>query len=452
MNSKEIEKVVFAHKPVLKSLIEENGQLSILDYFQKTSSKSETVTERKKELIETIKEKVLKLLGQETAKSVAEELEINYFCSTADHHQPLVHPFFSNANLVQSLTNEEKGLKNILVLACSNISLNNSSYPRGIFFHDQNLKEIRLPFFSLKHRHHPVFKLKAYKKNDLKKIPNELESIYFDPTTLKSKTYSDQITQTNFKLWKKVPGLAETNLIYLSQEEIVTDLILAHHLEKPTIIHQILFNSEFQNLFLKNFDGAIGAFSTKNKRGTFLFWGLKNNQRISLELEKNCLVSKKDHFSLKLTRDSIKNALLKKEIFPSMALSFIVLSFYYGLPCGGGFSQINYLGEIKNAYLKLLKEMGGFEKEMAQTKKIPTNIFRGEFVLATLGKKQKAVPATLIDLILHQDQTTTKKLAHLAKKITLKKAIDPMMPEFYKIITGHQAKKVPIKTPPLIHV
>jgi len=453
MKLKKIEKVVFEHKPVLKSLLKENGSLSIFQYFARSSPKTDTSNKRRKELIDAITDKTQKLLGQEIAESVSKELKTNYFVSTADHHQPLCHPFFSNANLVQSLANQKRKLKNILILACSNISINNSSYPRGIFFHDQNLKEIRLPFFSLKHRHHPVFGLKAYKKDNLKKIPENLKEIYLDRETLNLKTYSDQITQTNFGLWKKVPGQSDANLIYLNQEEIVLDLILKHHLAKPTVINQLIFNPDFHQAFLINFDNIIGAFSTKNQKGTFLFWGLKNSRRISLTLNKENLVSKENNYSLPLKIESIKKALKKKELIPSMALSFIVLSFYYGLPCGGGFSQINYLDEIKTAYLKLLKEMGGFEKEITQTKKVITNIFRGEFIFASLANKQKIVPATLLDLILHQDPNTSKKLASLAQKITLKEAVSPMMSEFYKIITGHQLKKVTeIKTPPLLNV
>lgn len=428
MTQKEIERIVFDHRPVLKTLLDENGSLSIHDYYKKEIPSFQTREDRKKELIATIGQKVADILGEETAESVASDLFKNYFCSTADHHQPLTHPFFSNANLAQSIANRRKGLKNILVLACSNVSLNNSSYPRGIFYHDRNLKEVRLPFFSLKNRHHPVFKLPTYKKEGLKKIPGEIKDVFLNEKVLASKTYSDQITQINFALWKKVPGECDANLIYLNQEEIVSNLILNHHLSEPTLINQLLINPSFQKSFAKNFENILGAFSTENRKGTFLFWGLKDGQRVSLSAENSSFSSD----------SSLRKALQNREIFPSMALSFIVLSFYYGLPCGGGFSQINYLTEMKTAYLKLLAETNSPKEEIAAVEKTPTDIFRGEFIFTLIKNWQNTLPATLIDLILYPKPDTAQTIDDLAKGVKLENAVSYMFPEFYKIITGQK--------------
>ncbi len=443
MTLEEIRQVVFQAKPALKTLIETDGSLSIYDYFQKDIPSPKVDIERQKQLISAIESKISKLIDEKTAESLAAEMFKNYFISTADHHQPPTHPFFSNANLVQSLTNQSKGLKNILVLACSNISLNNSSYPRGLSFHDENLKEIRLPFFSLKNRHHPVFELPPYQKENLKKIPDEIKEIYANEKILSAKTYSDQITQTNYALWKKVPGECDTNLIYLNQEEIVSDLILSHHLDQPTLINQLLTNPDFQKSFAKNFENILGAFSPQNHKGTFLFWGLKNGRRISLSPQDPI-------FSSTL---SLKNALQNREIFPSMALSFIVLSFYYHIPCGGGFSQVNYLTEMKTAYLKLLAETNSSNEEIMAIEKIPTNIFRGEFIFTLIKNWKSALPATLLDLILYQKSDTSKIIDDLAKGVKLENAITYMLPEFYKIITGQKVSlESPVQIPYAINV
>ncbi len=451
MTLSEIRKTVWKHKPVLKILIQNKGHLSISKYYRENHPVPKNKT-RQQELISVIKEKVTSLINKEVSKTVEKELRKNFFASTADHHQPLCHPFFLNSNLVQSYANSEKGLKNILILACSDISLNNSSYPRGIFFHDKELNEVRLPFFSLKYRHRPIFGLQSYQKERLETIPETLKPIFLNKRVTNSKTYSDQITIINFELWRRIPGEHETNLIYLNQEEIVSSLIRKYHLKEPTVINQIIFNPTFRRLFLKHFKNIIGAFNTKHQKGTFLFWGLKDGKRISLTLEGEKLTSK-DGFNLLLEPRSTRTSITKGEIIPSMALSFITLSFYYGLPCGGGFSQVNYLEEMKVAYLKMLNETGKFKKEIDQTKKIPTNIFRGEFVLASLSNRKKQVPATTIDLILHAHKDTPKKIRVASKQVHLKAAVDQMMPEFYKIITGKKAKfDVKSSIPPSLYV
>ena len=55
--------------------------------------------------------------------------------------------------------------------------------------------------------------------------------------------------------------------------------------------------------------------------------------------------------------EALAAALRKRELMPTMALCFIVLSFYYGLRCGGGFLQPNYLTQLKEAYARFLTEI-----------------------------------------------------------------------------------------------
>lgn len=458
MKLQDIQKLVFEYKPVLKTLIQKQGDLSLKKYFNKVQPIN-VPRQRQEELIQVLREKTAEVIGQAEAKSLGQELKNNYFAGTADHHGPIGHPFFLNSNLVQTIINQENGLKNTLVLACSSISLNNSSYPRGVFFHDEKLEEKRLPFFSLSQKQKSIFNLEAYKKNTIenlarrvnnKKVKMVLNKIYLRKDVLKLSGFSDQITKTNFELWREFFG-SDSNLIYLNLEEITNQLILKHHLEKETIINKIIFDPQFQDLFSKNFDGIEGAFSSNKPKGTFLFWGLRQGKRLHLKKQGGRLMSLDGTYSLGLNKEALRKAMAKKEIMPSMALAFTVVSFYYGLTCAGGFSQINYLEEMKKAYLKILERFD--KKEKKWVKKIPTNIFRGEFNLVYLALKKKMIPGSFLDLLIYGGSETKKDLMGLTGKIKLGEAINEMMPDFYKIITGKTVKlNQSSKTKPIIHV
>ena len=132
---------------------------------------------------------------------------------------------------------------------------------------------------------------------------------------------------------------------------------------------------------------------------------------------------------------------------PSMALSFIVLSFYYGLTCGGGFLQVNYLSEMKEAYLKLLKNTGNVE-EVPHIEKIITDYFCGEFTSAMMSNRKRIAKASSIDLILYGNKGTGIQLQELVGVCTLGEAIDQMMPTFYQIIYGRDSAVPP---PPSRH-
>jgi D-alanine-D-alanine ligase-like ATP-grasp enzyme len=125
-----------------------------------------------------------------------------------------------------------------------------------------------------------------------------------------------------------------------------------------------------------------------------------------------------------------------------MLLSFIVMSFYYGLTCFGGFSQIAYLPEMQKAYLSFLDELEIFdalgkkfawqeEKNIAAA--VDTDRFCSDIVFNYVSKK----PATIVDLIKPgRPEEIWLKVLNRAKRITLKQAIMPMFPEFYKILYG----------------
>jgi len=59
-------------------------------------------------------------------------------------------------------------------------------------------------------------------------------------------------------------------------------------------------------------------------------------------------------YQIAFTSESIKNALEKKQLIPSLFMSFAVVSFARGYKCYGGFMQVDYLTEMRNGIARAL--------------------------------------------------------------------------------------------------
>lgn len=463
-----LKEAVLSKRPVLKEILERHGDKNLFQYALEYISVNipPAIKERQEEFLGTLKQEVSRLLGDEVGESVANQLREYYFVSTADHHGPLTSPFFLSGNLLMSAPYKDlkdPKLQNVIALACANVSLNNSSFPRGLLFHSYANGKTdlhRLSFLPSNSHSSTVYNYRPYNEADLKKMKtllNEkvngglvkkteqdqlvqlLDEVYASPKALAAKNYSDQVTITNFDLWKRYFAKCKhkhtpPNLVYLEQETLVVRLLIDHHLYRDTVVQRILFNPSYFASIAKYFENIMGAFCREHNYGTYFFWYIpeKNDRRIQLWLENDKLVAEGGGFEMPLTPEAIQKALDEKKIMPSMLTIFLVLSFYYGVKCLGGFSQVNYLTEMKNAYIKMNADLGNYRSiEMcarAQTKELC------EFTTAFLQTPEGTIPATGLDLILHGDENTWDFFVDESKQITLGEAFSPLYPEFYRII------------------
>lgn len=459
---------VYARRPVLHEIVQKRGSKKLYEYATEYADVNinQPILRRQDQFLGTFKKEVERNLGAEVAESAVRQLKKYYFVSTADHHGPICHPFFLNANLISSVPNldhHDPDLQNVIVLSCANVSLNNSSFPRGLLFHSTvrgETKMHRLAFSTCTSRLSPVFNFPAsttadmdrvqknisekvrkgeVRREDGDKISALIDEIYRTPEVLTAPSYSDQITRSNFHLWKKFfsPNHATPpNLIYVELETLVSRLLIEHHLGTETTISHLLFHPDYTPLIEKYFDGIMGAFSVGEKYGTYMFWALPKDAKYRIQLWKRGdeLVSDDGSYRVKLTPDSIRAALERKELIPSMLISYILLSFYYGIKCLGGFSQVNYLTFMKNAYIKMQADLGEYENievcARSQTKELG-----GDVSIAFISDSHgKLIPATGLDLILYGTENTWRVLVEQSKLISIEEALNPLMPDFYRII------------------
>jgi hypothetical protein len=332
MTTQEMIKTIFAHKPVFGQILQEQGDQPLIEYYKTHRYRPVDLPPgRQEELLSTIRDITTRLLGAEVAASVTHQLKKNYLVSTAGHHDTLTHPLFINHVLTQAYAGMNNDEKNVIILSCGGISINNSSFPRGFLLHDNQGREERLHLLSLKNHHHPVYGRAAYQPEALRTIFEELaesslssaqrshlktliESAYGNPETLNLPLLSDQLTKGVFSFWKQVPGLAKSNVVSLEQESIVAELLIKYHLKQPTIVSDVLFNKKIRDSFLQNFDGITGAFDSKINKGTELFWAVTPKTRVALKIKEDALVSEQYKLTIPLTPKAIAEGLSNKTL------------------------------------------------------------------------------------------------------------------------------------------
>lgn len=447
---------VFSQRPVLKTLIEKHGNETLHTYASNYAKETIYPEDRRNQIISIIECEVERLFGTHTANRVREQLAHEYLVNTADHVGPVTHSWFvsTSALIGTSLSNASSS---IITLACSNVSLNNISFPRGVLFHTakgQHMAEQRLSFLPSDSHAASVYGFRPYTTDEIKKVKKLLrekvragdvtdivaakltlliDEVYGTDTALSQSSYADQISITNKVLWERMfQDEHVPELLYIEQEKIVAVALTQHHMDSQSVISKILFDPKYTTCALEHFDAVPSCYSLTEHKGTFLFWGVsdQNNYRVSLWYHEGTLRSADGTVTIPLTPQAITTAIREKKIVPSLLLTFMLLSFHYGLNCIGGFNQINYVTAMKNAYLKFLSEMHEDQERIlvASTTTDNTN----DVTLGYIGDGVGLTPATGIDFYLYGLGTTWKQLDADVNTFTLADALLPGMPTFYR--------------------
>ncbi len=443
-----LKKAVFSKRPVLEQIFREHGNENLLEYKKNYKNNETAVNQQEKnELINEIRIYAESLYGPDISESVAKQLDKYYYVSTTDHHGPISHPFFVHADILGSLkTHDEPMHNNFIVLACGNVSLNNSSQPKKILFHANGRME-NINFFPSRYNKYPVLSMRALDKNDLASINAGIENKYWarpkikngllafmnkfyaSDRILKLKDYSQQMSAANFEIWKNIfPDKQLNNLIYLQLETLTINLLRKHHIHKKTNVHEFIFNPEILDQIEILADKIPGAFSKQENKGTFLFWYLPENGRTRTPLMRkgNELISKDGSYRMRLTPEDVEKAAANNTLIPSNMLSMAILSCYYEIKCLGGFSQSSYLASIQKIWDQIFMH--------SRHRITRTDSLCGDFAIGALCTQNEMAAATALDFILYADGQSYDNFIKTAGKITLEESMLPMMPELYKIL------------------
>lgn len=427
-------------RPELKKIMEQEGQSTLTQYVESSYRTVQSIDfsyfdKRFQEFSQTYARLLTPILGECIMKDSLETLEVNRLVSTADHQGIITHPFFLSTTYARSLYAMEHNQKSVVTFPCAGISLSNSSFPRGLAYHDDHevLQKIYFKSLALKT---PLCGLEPVEEDVRQKIIDGLFIAPLEKTKrqklvsfmkdklltqefFKLNDYDSQCTFGSHKLWKEIQPFKGIDLIYLSQEKLTSALLCDHHMKKGTPIYELLFTEKGQRLFLEHFNGIQGAFNQEASIGTELFWGIHDGKRVALKISNGSLVHNQSGFSISLDPQSIVEVINSKKIYPSMALCFIVLSFYYGFVCGGGFSQVNYLKEMKEAWMCVLKALTE-DAESLTVEKIPTNVLLGDYATLELSSKERGQFLHALDLVFcndHLNNTSKFRIKKLSNDI-----------------------------------
>jgi hypothetical protein len=454
-------------RPVLGEIMHKKGDKSLFDYALDFYDVNPTpvLDARKDELLQVAEEILTERLGAKVAKEVREQLKRLPLVSTSDHHGPVVSTFFVNSNIMMGLhhgSSPEKDYKYLIAFSFATVSLNNVSYPRGVLFYgneDRSDSLIRLSLMTDKEKMGAAYHMRAYGAEDVVRarqvlkdrvksgqVSEEkagrvnaiLDRYFASELVLSSKNFCEQATRINYELW---PALFPTSkkpvprLIYLDIETLITRLLVEVHLKNPqSLIYRMLFETRFQEAILKHFEGIPGGFSVEKDWGTYLFWGLdEKNHRSRLRLKDGKLTSDNDQWVFDFTPEGVAQALKEEKIFPAMLLCYLIVAFYYGFKCLGGFSQVSDLTHTKEAWMNMLRELGE-EAEAEAAVPVQTKELNDGLTLAYLRTQEgNFIPANALDLILQGD-TSLEDFVAVSKSFTFKEMMNPLVVEIYKVL------------------
>lgn len=447
---------VYAERPILRTLIAQHGTRTLHEYASQYVADTGYPAARRDEIIGVIARETERLFGTELSRTISEQLNREYIVNTADHVGPVTHSWFVSTSALIGATLSQ-GSRAIITLACSNVSLNNTSFPRGVLFHTQKgseIREQRLSFLPSDSHAASVYGFRAYTRDEIHKIHKLLrekvrardvpqsvadklvtliDTVYGTESALSQASFADQVSTTNRTLWQHMFSNEQVpELVYLEQERIVIDALTRFHLTGRSVVSKILFNPEYTALAASHFDGVPSAYVLSEKKGTFLFWGASKDTsyRVSLWYKDGALESSDGTVRIPLTPESITRALNDKRIVPSLLLTFILLSFHYGLNCLGGFNQIHYVTAMKAAYLSFLSARGETDEYTLATCAVTDNT--NDVTLGYVRDGAALIPADGLDFYLYGTGTAWAHLVSDVHTLTLRDAFFPGMPAFYR--------------------
>lgn len=472
-----IKEAIWKRRPILGKIMRSHGNDKLYNYARGfiDINKTPVLDARKHELIDVAEDLIARRLGSEVGEKVARQLVKFPLVSTADHHGPIDHPLWVNANIISALPqleNNDPDNKYLIVFSFSSVSVNNHTFPRGMLFHggdNCNGELIRLPILPDRDKMGIVYAMRGMTRDDIEKAKatvlnkerdgaispgrgtriNSIIDTYFgNSDVLGATSLAEQITKINYHLWphlfhppegthREDQGARIPELIYLEIETLVTQLLLRYHLSHPdSLIYKFLFDPAYQERIAVLFSNIPGAFSNEHNWGTYLFWAIDDKMhRVRMFLDNRILHSTYGRHVCDMTPEGIRAALLNKEIFPSMALCYLVVSLYYGMKCLGGFCQVHDLTMTKMAWQQLLAEMDEMDEADA-INPVQTKELGGDgMVLSYLPNEQEElVGATGIDMLLEKPDTSLEWYVELSKRVTLNEMMTPILPEIYAVL------------------
>ena len=349
------------------------------------------------DLLAAVEDYFTPFFGAETARECAEVLRRSRCMTTANHHHPAFEYMTVQDTILcdQWLRLQGETGEVVPVVACANLSLTSTLYPRGMVVYDCTLPEgrLRLPLYSWKLRRPCVAAIGGIVPemvdNVLKRLPQEVRQgsitarmgdtlerfcreVLLSEEVQRYDTLREQTTVINDMISQRYFTDRRPRYIWMPMETITARLLARDLRREGGILHQMLFREGLRTALLRELDGVAGCWEG-NTGGTHFFWGLDSRGirfplRLWEEAGRTVLAgcsSLGEDVRVPFTPRALAEGMREQTLLPGMFLCFLEMHFLRDFTVFGGYYQPTYLAQMRRGMVQAMRELGGFDEEAA---------------------------------------------------------------------------------------
>lgn len=397
------------------------------------------------ELTEIIKEYICVRSGKTIAEKAVLPLKSNTLMM-ADHYGGIYSTQSFQGDLLYIKGLKEMGLVTevIPVLACGQVPLDNSTFPRGMIYYEGDGMPLRLPVMTTKHRASAAGAAPGFNDGDVEKFIKRIkkdvkgknrealvqlaEEIYKNDTVLNEKDFKSQMYYVSKDVMERC--LDGETVIYVDFEEVFGKLFLKD-IERPnSLCYRILYDELFLKT-LKEEMPDISLFVGLDKKGKKFYLSLDSDGFLRGKTRNN------EEIIYKTEPEIIQNLIKEKKVYVSVYACAVMSAFQRGMMLFGGIFQSVYLEEWKKKTIKALKN-AGCEKEADRINTVAGNGYMSGPIFALTNGGGGFVNAGPLEMILHNK--TFKDIEHLVNETSIYDGHMMGMYEFYNDLTTADKK------------
>ena len=383
--------------PAAAELLARHGDKTLRAYLGQLRHRPSPDILPSEDLLEAVQDYFTPFFGAKTAKECAAILRRSRCMTTANHH----HPAFEYMTVQDTILCDhwlrlqgERG-EVVPVVACANLSLTSTLYPRGMVVYDCTLPEgrLRLPLYSWKLRRPCVAAIGGIVPemvdNVLKRLPQEVRQgsitarmgdtlerfcreVLLSEEVQRYDTLREQTTVINDMISQRYFTDRRPRYIWMPMETITARLLARDLRREGGILHQMLFREGLRTALLRELDGVAGCWEG-NTGGTHFFWGLDSRGirfplRLWEEAGKTVLAgcsSLGEDVRVPFTPRALAEGMREQMLLPGMFLCFLEMHFLRDFTVFGGYYQPTYLAQMRRGMVRAMRELGGFDEEAA---------------------------------------------------------------------------------------
>ncbi len=383
--------------PAAAELLARHGDKTLRAYLGQLRHRPSPDILPSEDLLEAVQDYFTPFFGAKTAKECAAILRRSRCMTTANHH----HPAFEYMTVQDTILCDqwlrlqgERG-EVVPVMACANLNLTSTLYPRGMVVYDCTLPEgrLRLPLYSWKLRRPCVAAIGGITPemvdNVLKRLPQETRQgsitpemsaalerccreVLLSDQVQRYDTLREQTTVINDMISQRYFTDRRPRYIWMPMETITARLLARDLRREGGILHQMLFREGLRTALLRELDGVAGCWEG-NTGGTHFFWGLDSRGirfplRLWEEAGKTVLAgcsSLGEDVRVPFTPRALAEGMREQTLLPGMFLCFLEMHFLRDFTVFGGYYQPTYLAQMRRGMVQAMRELGGFDEEAA---------------------------------------------------------------------------------------